>query len=156
MRIGHGYDAHRYEAGKQMVLGATKIECDVGLLAHSDGDVLLHAISDALLGAAGLRDIGHYFPDSDAKYKNADSAVLLSECARIVREAGYEIDYIDATVIGEKPRLGKYIDEMRENTAKAAGIDPSRINIKATTEEKMGFTGRLEGLRAHAVCLLTE
>lgn len=156
MRIGHGYDAHRFCEGREMVLGATRIKCEYGFLAHSDGDVLLHAVTDALFGAAGMRDIGFHFPDTDGSYKNADSAVLLAECADMVRAAGFGIDYIDVTVIAQYPKLSPYIEEMRTNTARAAGIDVSRINVKATTEEKMGFTGRLEGMRVHAVCLLSE
>lgn len=156
MRIGHGYDAHRFCENKRMLLGATEIACEYGFLAHSDGDVLLHAVSDALFGAAGMRDIGYHFPDTDEKYKNADSAALMRECADTVRAAGFAIDYIDVTVIAQMPKLAPYIDEMRRNTARAIGIDVSRINIKATTEEKMGFTGRGEGVRVHAVCILAE
>lgn len=156
MRIGHGYDAHRFCENKKMLLGATEIDCEYGFLAHSDGDVLLHAVSDALLGAAGMRDIGYYFPDTDEKYKNADSATLARECADAVRTAGFGIDYIDVTVIAQMPKLSPYIDEIRKNTAEAVGVDVSRVNVKATTEEKMGFTGRGEGVRVHAVCILTE
>lgn len=139
-----------------MILGATSIDCEFGFLAHSDGDVLLHAVIDALFGAAGMPDIGAHFPDTDEAYKNADSRRLLRECADAVRAAGFAIEYIDVTVIAQMPKLSPYIDAMRNNTAKAAGIDPARLNIKATTEEKMGFTGRLEGVRVHAVCLLSE
>lgn len=156
MRIGHGYDAHRFCEDKQMMLGATKIDCDYGFLAHSDGDVLLHAVSDALFGAAGMRDIGYHYPDTSEDYKNADSAVLAADCADKVRDAGFEIEYIDVTVIAQCPKLSPYIEKMRENTAKAIGTDVSRVNIKATTEENMGFTGRREGVRVHAVCLLSE
>lgn len=156
MRIGHGYDAHRFCENKEMVLGATKIDCEYGFLAHSDGDVLLHAVADALFGAAGMRDIGYHFPDTDNRYKNADSGLLLRECVQKIMDAGFSIDYIDVTVIAQYPKLAPYIDEMRRNTAAAAGIDESRVNIKATTEEKMGFTGRKEGVRVHAVCLLSE
>lgn len=156
MRIGHGYDAHRFCEGKEMVLGTTKIACDYGFLAHSDGDVLLHAVSDALFGAAGMRDIGYHYPDTSADFKDADSAVLARDCADKVRGAGFTIDYVDVTVIAQYPKLSPYIDEMRKNTAEAIGVDVSRINIKATTEENMGFTGRKEGVRVHAVCLLDE
>lgn len=156
MRIGHGYDAHRFCDGKKMMLGATEIDYELGFLAHSDGDVLLHAVADALFGAAGMRDIGHYFPDSAEEYKDADSRFLIRTCADLVRSAGFEIDYVDVTVIAQQPKLSPYIDAMRKNTADAIGISADRINIKATTEEKMGFTGRLEGVRVHAVCLLTE
>lgn len=156
MRIGHGYDAHRFCDDREMVLGATKIDCEYGFLAHSDGDVLLHAVADALFGAAGMRDIGYHFPDTDEKYKNADSRKLLRETVTRITEAGFAIEYIDVTVIAQMPKLSPYIDVMRKNTADAAGIPIDRINIKATTEEKMGFTGRLEGVRVHAVCLLSE
>lgn len=156
MRIGHGYDAHRFCEEKQMVLGATKIDCEYGFLAHSDGDVLLHAVSDALFGAAGMRDIGYHYPDTSEEFKGADSAVLARDCADKVRGAGFGIDYVDITVIAQYPKLSPYIDEMRKNTAAAIGVDVSRVNIKATTEEKMGFTGRKEGVRVHAVCILSE
>lgn len=156
MRIGHGYDAHRFCEDKQMVLGATKIDCDYGFLAHSDGDVLLHAVSDALFGAAGMRDIGYHYPDTSADFKDADSGILAKDCADKVRSAGFEIDYVDVTVIAQYPKLSHYIEEMRKNTAAAIGVDVSRVNIKATTEENMGFTGRREGVRVHAVCLLKE
>ncbi len=156
MRIGHGYDAHRFCEGKKMVLGGTEIDCEYGFLAHSDGDVLLHAVSDALFGAAGMRDIGFHYPDTSADFKDADSRALARDCADKVRSAGFGIDFIDVTVIAQYPKLSPYIDAMRENTAAAIGIDVSRINVKATTEENMGFTGRKEGVRVHAVCLLTE
>ena len=156
MRIGHGYDAHRFCENKKMVLGGTEIDCKFGFLAHSDGDVLLHAVSDALFGAAGMRDIGYHYPDTSEEFKGADSRLLARDCADKVRGAGFGIDYIDVTVIAQIPKMAPYIDAMRKNTADALGIDPSRINIKASTEEKMGFTGRLEGVRVHAVCILTE
>lgn len=156
MRIGHGYDAHRFCEDKPMILGGTAIECEFGFLAHSDGDVLLHAVSDALFGAAGMRDIGYHYPDTSADFKNADSAVLAGDCAEKIRAAGFEIDYVDVTVIAQYPKLSPYIDAMRENTARAIGVDVTRVNIKATTEENMGFTGRREGVRVHAVCILSE
>ncbi len=156
MRIGHGYDAHRFCEGKRMMLGATEIDCEFGFLAHSDGDVLLHALSDALFGAAGMRDIGYHYPDTSADFKDADSAVLAGDCAKRVRAAGFGIDYVDITVIAQYPKLSPYIERIRENTAKAIGVDPSRVNVKATTEENMGFTGRKEGVRVHAVCILSE
>lgn len=156
MRIGHGYDAHRFEKGKQLVLGGVKIESEYGLLAHSDGDVLIHALIDALFGAAGMRDIGYHFPDSDMKYKNADSAVLLEETMREIRAAGFDIEYADMTVIAQIPKLSPYIEEMRKRLAEVMGVSSMLINIKATTEEKMGFTGAKEGMAAHAVCLLSE
>ena len=139
-----------------MKIGGVEIESELGLLAHSDGDVLLHAAADALLGAAGERDIGYQFPDNDAKYKNADSAVLLSKTVEILRAKGLEIDYIDMTVIAQKPKLSQYIEKMRERIAHVLSVDPSRVNVKTTTEEKMGFTGRGEGISAHAVCILKE
>lgn len=156
MRIGHGYDAHRFESGKRLVLGGVEIEYEFGLKAHSDGDVLCHAVADALLGAAGLGDIGSLFPDTDAEYKNIYSMKLLERVAEKLLEGGFEIEYIDSTVIAQKPKLLPYIGDMRHCMAKYAKIDVSRINVKATTEEKMGFTGRLEGICAHAVCLLSE
>jgi len=156
MRIGHGYDAHRFCENKKMVLGGTEVDCKVGFLAHSDGDVLLHAVSDALFGAAGMRDIGYHYPDTFEEFKDADSRALARDCANKVRGAGFGIDYIDVTVIAQKPKLAPYIDKMRRNTADALGIPHERVNIKATTEENMGFTGRLEGVRVHAVCILTE
>ena len=156
MRIGHGYDAHRFCENKKMMIGGVEIECELGLLAHSDGDVLLHAAADALLGAAGERDIGYQFPDNDDTYKNADSAKLLERTADIVRKNGFEIDYIDMTVIAQKPKLSPYIEKMRIRIAEVLSVDTSRVNVKATTEEKMGFTGRGEGISAHAVCILKE
>ena len=156
MRIGPGYDAHRFEDGKKMIIGGTEFDCPYGLKAHSDGDVLCHAICDALLGAAGLGDIGNLFPDNDMTYKNIYSMLLLEKVCEKVREAGFEIDYIDSTIIAQQPKMAPYIGAMRETVAKYAKIDKSRYNVKATTEEKMGFTGRLEGISAHAVCILKE
>lgn len=156
MRIGHGYDAHRFGENRKLILGGVEIESDVGLIAHSDGDVLCHAIMDALLGAAGLPDIGKLFPDNDGAYKDIYSMKLLEKVCEKVREKGLEIDYIDSTVIAQKPKLSPYITEIRECVAKYAGIPADRYNVKATTEEKMGFTGRLEGISAHAVCILRE
>ena len=154
MRIGHGYDAHRFEEGKKLILGGVEIEYEYGLKAHSDGDVLCHAVMDALLGAAGLPDIGNLFPDTDGEYKDIYSMKLLSLVTERIRKEGFEVEYIDSTVIAQKPKLAPYIDKMRETLAKYAGIAPAVVNVKATTEEKMGFTGRLEGISAHAVCLL--
>lgn len=156
MRIGHGYDAHRFCENKPLVLGGVIIPSDRGLLAHSDGDVLLHAVADALLGAAGERDIGAVFPDSDDAYKNIDSTILLRRVCEIISDDGFAVDYIDCTVIAQKPKLSAYIWEMRERIASVIGVDKTRVNVKATTEEKMGFTGRGEGIAAHAVCLLSE
>ena len=156
MRIGHGYAVHKLVEGRDLILGGVKIDHHLGLLGHSDADVLLHAVSDALLGAAGLGDIGVHFPDTDPKYKGADSAKLLEEVGRKVAEAGYRISNIDVTMIAQKPKLKPHIPQMRANIAKVLGLDGSRVNVKATTEEKLGFTGREEGLSCHAVCLLEE
>lgn len=154
MRIGHGYDVHKFAENRKLILGGTEIPYELGLLGHSDADVLLHAISDALLGAAALGDIGQHFPDTDEKYKGADSLVLLSEVCNILSKNNYSVVNIDSTVIAQKPKLMAYIPQMRANIAKACGIDISRVSVKATTEEKLGFTGRLEGISAHAVCLI--
>ena len=156
MRIGHGYDAHRFCENKPLVIGGVKIEYELGLLAHSDGDVLAHAVADALLGAAGERDIGYFFPDTDDRYENADSLKLLSEVGETVLKKGYKIEYIDCTVVAQKPKMAAYIYEMREKLSAALSLSAERVNVKATTEEKMGFTGRGEGIAAHAVCLLNE
>lgn len=156
MRIGHGYDAHRFCENKKLVIGGVDIDSDLGLLAHSDGDVLLHAVIDALLGAAGERDIGYQFPDNDNTYKNADSALLLAKTVEIIKNKSLEVEYIDMTIIAQKPKLSPYIEKMRLRIADILGIDSSRVNVKATTEERMGFTGRGEGIAAHSVCLLNE
>lgn len=156
MRIGHGYDVHRLVEGRDLILGGVKIDYPLGLDGHSDADVMLHAVSDALLGAAGLGDIGKHFPDTDPQYKGADSMKLLRVVAERVREAGYRVSNIDVTMIAQKPKLKEHIPAMAENIAKAVGIDVSRVNVKATTEEHLGFTGRMEGLSCHAVCLLEE
>ena len=155
-RIGHGYDAHRFAEGRKLILGGVEIEGAVGLLGHSDADVLTHAVMDALLGAAALGDIGKLFPDSDEKYKGADSIELLKEVKRVLCENGYSVSNIDATVVAQKPKLAPYIENMRQRVADAVGIDISQVSIKATTEEKMGFTGRLEGMSAHAVTLIKK
>ena len=156
MRIGHGYDVHRLVEGRDLILGGVKIEFEKGLLGHSDADVLLHAVSDALLGAAGLGDIGKHFPDTDPKYKGADSLVLLEVVAQRVKEAGYRVSNIDVTMIAQRPKLKDHIPQMVSNIASAVGIDSNRVNVKATTEEKLGFTGTGEGMSCHAVCLLEE
>ena len=156
MRIGHGYDVHRLVAGRDLILGGVKIEFELGLLGHSDADVLLHAVSDALLGAAGLGDIGKHFPDTDPKYKGADSRVLLRHVVKLVVEHGYRISNVDVTMIAQKPKLKDHIPQMVRNIAADLQIPESRVNVKATTEEKLGFTGSMEGLRCHAVCLLEE
>ena len=156
MRIGHGYDVHRLVEGRDLILGGVKIDFELGLLGHSDADVLLHAVSDALLGAAGLGDIGRHFPDTDPQYKGADSRVLLRHVVKLVRENGYSISNVDVTMIAQKPKLKDHIPQMVANIAADLQIPESRVNVKATTEEKLGFTGSMEGLRCHAVCLLEE
>ena len=156
MRIGHGYDVHKLVEGRDLILGGVKIEYEKGLLGHSDADVLLHAVSDALLGAAGLGDIGKHFPDTDPKYKGADSLELLRVAARRVGEAGYRVSNIDVTMIAQRPKLKDHIPQMVKNIAAAVGIAENRVNVKATTEEKLGFTGEGLGMSCHAVCLLEE
>lgn len=156
MRIGHGYDVHRLVEGRDLILGGVKIAYEKGLLGHSDADVLLHAVADALLGAAGLGDIGLHFPDTDPRYKGADSMLLLQTVAEKVAAAGYRVGNIDVTMIAQRPKLKDYIPRMRENIARAVGVDPGRVNVKATTEEHLGFTGSGEGMACHAVCLLEE
>ena len=156
MRIGHGYDVHKLVEGRDLILGGVKIGHTLGLLGHSDADVLLHAVSDALLGAAGLGDIGKHFPDTDPQYKGADSLKLLEIVAQRVQEAGYRVSNIDVTMIAQKPKLRPHIEKMEENIARAVGVDVSRVNVKATTEEKLGFTGTEQGMACHAVCLLEE
>lgn len=154
MRIGNGYDVHRFAENRDLFLGGVKIPYELGLLGHSDADVLLHAIMDALLGAAALGDIGKLFPDTDDRFLGADSLLLLAEVVRVLGENGYHIVNIDSTVIAQKPKLRGYIDTMRQNIADACKIDVSQVSVKATTEEKLGFTGRLEGISAHSVCLI--
>lgn len=156
MRIGHGYDVHKLVEGRDLILGGVKIEHTLGLLGHSDADVLLHAVSDALLGAAGQGDIGKHFPDTDPQYKGADSLELLRIVGQKVTDAGYQISNIDVTMIAQAPKLRPYIETMEQNIADALGIDQSRVNVKATTEERLGFTGHMEGMACHAVCLLEE
>ncbi len=156
MRIGHGYDVHKLVEGRDFILGGVKIPFEKGLLGHSDADVLLHAISDALLGAAALGDIGKLFPDTDAQYKGADSLVLLKRVCEAVYEKGYKVENIDATVLCQRPKLRPHIDTMRANIAKAVGIDVDCVSVKATTEEGLGFTGAGEGVAAHSVCLLNK
>ena len=156
MRIGHGYDVHRLVEGRDLILGGVKIDYEKGLLGHSDADVLLHAVSDALLGAAGLGDIGRHFPDTDPKYKGADSLALLREVYRKISEKGFRVGNIDVTMIAQKPKLKDFIPQMQENIAAAVGVTPDQVNVKATTEEKLGFTGSGEGMSCHAVCLLEE
>ena len=154
MRIGHGYDVHRLVEGRDLIVGGVKIPHTLGLLGHSDADVLLHAVSDALLGAAGLGDIGKHFPDTDPAYKGADSLKLLEIVAQKVAKKGYRVSNIDVTMIAQKPKLRPYIEAMERNIAAAVGVDADRVNVKATTEERLGFTGSEEGMACHAVCLL--
>ncbi len=156
MRIGHGYDVHRLTSGRDLILGGVKIEYPLGLLGHSDADVLLHAVMDALLGAAALRDIGYHFPDTEPAYKGADSRILLREVGEKISSAGYLVGNIDVTMIAQRPKLKDYIPTMVENIASDLKISTNQINIKATTEEKMGFTGDGSGMACHCVCLLKE
>ena len=156
IRIGHGYDVHRLVEGRKLLLGGVDIPYEKGLLGHSDADVLLHAIADALLGAAALGDIGKHFPDTDEKYKDADSLVLLGEVVKLLGEKGCKVGNIDATVIAQKPKLMTYIPKMREIIAETLGVDIDFVIVKATTEEKLGFTGSGEGISAHAVCVIEK
>ena len=154
MRIGHGYDVHKLVEGRRLVLGGVDIPHEKGLLGHSDADVLLHAISDALLGAAALGDIGKHFPDTDESFKDADSRVLLRRVVELLTDKGYKVGNIDATVIAQSPKLASYIETMKTNIATDCGVSADRVNVKATTEEHLGFTGRKEGISAHAVCII--
>ncbi len=156
MRIGHGYDVHRTDAAREMFIGGVKIDCGFGLLGHSDADVLLHAIMDALLGAAALGDIGKHFPDTDPAYKGADSLALTRHVAALIKENGYKVVNVDSTVIAQRPKLAPHIPLMRERIADALGIEFGDVNVKATTEEKLGFTGSGDGIAAHAVCLIEK
>ncbi len=156
MRIGHGYDVHRLTENRKLILGGVEIPYEKGLLGHSDADVLVHALMDAMLGAAALGDIGKLFPDNDDAYLGADSLVLLKKVSDLIREHGYTLSNADCTVIAQRPRLSPFIDEMRKRVAEAAGVDVGRISVKATTEEKLGFTGEGLGIAAHAVVLLEE
>lgn len=156
MRIGQGYDVHRLVAERPLILGGIEIPYEKGLLGHSDADVLLHAISDALLGAAALGDIGAHFPDSDPAYRGADSAELLRAVGALIHAAGYEIGNIDSTVVCQAPKLAPHIPAMRARIAEVLALPVGAVSVKASTEEHMGFTGRGEGIAAHAVCLLTE
>ncbi len=156
MRIGHGYDVHKLVENRDLILGGVKIPFEKGLLGHSDADVLLHAVSDALLGAAGLRDIGYHFPDTDPAYKGADSLELLRQVGKKIAAEGYRVSNVDVTLIAQKPKVGAYIPQMAANIADALGLALDRVNVKATTEEGLGFTGNLEGISCHAVCLLEE
>ena len=154
MRIGHGYDVHRLVSGRELIIGGENIPFEMGLLGHSDADVLLHAVCDALLGAAALGDIGRHFPDSDPSFEGIDSRILLRKTAELLRCKGYRIVNIDATIIAQRPKLAGFIEKMRRNIASDCGIETDAVNIKATTEEGLGFTGKAEGIAAHAVCLI--
>ena len=154
MRIGHGYDVHRLVEGRRLILGGVDIPWERGLLGHSDADVLTHAVMDALLGAAGLRDIGQHFPDTDPAYAGADSLKLLEHVTALLRERGFVVGNVDATVLAQRPKLAPHIPQMRDNLARAMGVDPGQVNVKATTEEGLGFTGSGEGMAAHAVALI--
>jgi len=154
MRIGHGYDVHKLVEGRKCIIGGVEIPSDVGLLGHSDADVLLHAISDALLGAAALGDIGKHFPPSDNTFKNADSRVLLRRVVELIKNAGYQIGNVDSTIIAQTPKMAPHINAMRRNIADDLGIDISAVSVKATTEEGLGFTGEKLGIAAHAVCII--
>ncbi len=156
MRVGMGYDVHRLVEGRDMIIGGVKIPYEKGLLGHSDADVLLHAISDALLGAAALGDIGKHFPDSDPAYKGISSLILLEKVGQLIEEKGFLIENIDATIIAQAPKMRPHIDSMRENIANALGITVEQVNVKATTEEGLGFTGSGEGISSQAICMLTS
>ena len=156
VRIGHGYDVHRLAEGRKLILGGVDIPWERGLLGHSDADVLTHAVMDALLGAAGLGDIGKHFPDTDPAYAGADSLKLLAHVVALLREQGYAVSNVDATVLAQRPKLAPHIPAMRDNLAQVMGVSPDRVNVKATTEEGLGFTGSGEGMAAHAVALIEK
>ena len=154
MRIGHGYDVHKFCDGRKLILGGVEVEYEQGLLGHSDADVLIHAVCDALLGAAALGDIGKHFPDNDAAYKNIDSTLLLKKVVELLKAKGYGINNIDVTVIAQAPKLSGSIDAMRRRVAECCGIELDRLSIKATTEEGLGFTGAKQGIAVHSVCII--
>ncbi len=156
IRIGHGYDVHRFQKGRKCIIGGVDIPSELGLLGHSDADVLLHAVADALLGAAALGDIGRHFPDTSPEFEGADSLVLLEKTVELINEKGYSVSNIDSTVIAQAPKMAPYIQQMRQNIAKACNIDVDCVSVKATTEEKLGFTGSMQGISAHAVCLIEK
>ena len=156
IRVGHGYDVHRFAEERKLILGGVEIPYELGLLGHSDADVLIHALMDAMLGAAGLGDIGKHFPDTDDKYKGISSMLLLKEVKKLVEKEGYSLSNADITVVAQKPKLAPYIEQMKKNIALALCTDVSDINVKATTEEHLGFTGRLEGISSHAVVLISK
>lgn len=154
MRIGHGYDVHRFAENRKCIIGGVEIPYEKGLLGHSDADVLLHAVSDAILGACAMGDIGHLFPDTDPEFEGADSLVLLEKVVEAVGAKGYKVGNIDSTIIAQAPKMAPYINDMRANIAKACNVDIDAVSVKATTEEKLGFTGALQGISAHAVCIM--
>ena len=154
MRIGHGYDVHRFAENRKCIIGGVEIPYEKGLLGHSDADVLLHAISDAILGACAMGDIGHLFPDTDPEFEGADSLVLLEKVVEAVGAKGYKVGNIDSTIIAQAPKMVPYINDMRANIAKACNVDVDVVSVKAATEEKLGFTGALQGISAHAVCII--
>ena len=154
MRIGHGYDVHRLVEGRKLILGGVEVPHTLGLLGHSDADVLTHAVMGSLLGAAALGDIGRHFPDTDPAYAGADSLKLLDHVVELLEEKGYQVGNVDATILAQKPKLAPYIEKMRDNLAARMKVEPEQVNVKATTEEKLGFTGAEEGIAAHAVALL--
>lgn len=156
MRIGHGYDVHKLVEGRKCIIGGVDIPSPLGLLGHSDADVLLHAVSDALLGSCAMGDIGHLFPDTDDRWKGADSLELLKEVVRRVNEKGYRVVNIDATILAQMPKMAPYISEMRKNIAAACNVNQDLVSVKATTEEGLGFTGAKQGIAAHAVCLVNN
>lgn len=156
MRIGHGYDVHRLTEGRKLYIGGVEIPHTLGLLGHSDADVLLHAVCDALLGAAALGDIGKHFPDSDPRYQGIDSAFLLKYCGNLLKERGYTVCNLDCTVIAQRPKLAPHIETMRKKIASCLEISAEQVNVKATTEEKLGFTGKEEGIAAHAVTIIEK
>ena len=156
LRIGHGYDVHAFADNRRCIIGGVDIPYEKGLLGHSDADVLLHAISDSLLGAAAMGDIGKHFPDTDPEFEGADSLVLLKYVVKLISEKGYKVNNIDATVIAQAPKMAPHIEQMRNNIADALQVDIDCVNVKATTEERLGFTGRKEGISAHCVCLLEK
>jgi 2-C-methyl-D-erythritol 2,4-cyclodiphosphate synthase len=156
MRIGHGFDAHRFAVGRRLVLGGVEIPYEQGMAAHSDGDVVIHALCDALLGAAGMGDIGRHFPDTSAEYENIDSRILLRKVAAMLKDGGYTVSNIDITIVAQKPKLASYMAEMQQRLAADLGIAAARVNVKATTTEGMGYTGRGEGIATYAIALLDE
>lgn len=154
MRIGHGYDVHRFAENRKCIIGGVEIPYEKGLLGHSDADVLLHAVSDAILGACAMGDIGHLFPDTDPEFEGADSLVMLEKVVEAVVAKGYKVGNIDSTIIAQAPKMAPYINDMRANISKACNVDIDAVSVKATTEEKLGFTGALQGISAHAVCIM--